>query len=502
MKRGCTEVSALLMVMAVLTLITSMPVMVCALAGNACAEESPYAGWKYGPSPDPDFFPIGVWLQAPHRASRYKAAGFNLYIGLWKGPTEEQLEALRNADMRVICSQNDVGLKYREDPIIAGWMHQDEPDNAQSDGSGGYGPPVLPDSIIAGYHRMKDADPDRPVYLNLGQGVAWDNYIGRGVRRNHPEDYPEYIKGSDIVSFDIYPVNSTYPETKDNIWYVPLGVDRLHGWAEGRAVVWNFVECTSIRGTGTPTPEQVRSEVWMSIVHGSRGILYFVHRIDPFLEYALLEDPVMLEAVTAINLQIHDLAPVLNSPTITGPGVVSSNDAVPVDIMAKRHGGYLYLFATAMRPGETRATFTIGSDLDAEVVVVGEDRTVSVADGVFADDFPVYGVHIYRIDDPGTSVGETRPDGGLALRGNYPNPFNPSTVISFSLDSMSEGSVVVYDTAGRRVRDLARGTFSPGVNAVTWDGTDGSGNNAASGVYLYAVTAGGRSVFGRMLLVR
>ena len=34
---------------------------------------------------------------------------------------------------------------------------------------------------------MKQADPDRPVMLNLGQGVAYDNYIGRGVRRNHPD---------------------------------------------------------------------------------------------------------------------------------------------------------------------------------------------------------------------------------------------------------------------------------------------------------------------------
>ena len=43
------------------------------------------------------------------------------------------------------------------------------------------------------------------MLLNLGQGVAFDNYIGRGVRRNHPEDYPEYVKGCDIASFDIYP---------------------------------------------------------------------------------------------------------------------------------------------------------------------------------------------------------------------------------------------------------------------------------------------------------
>src|SRR5438128_2370857 len=85
-------------------------------------------------------------------------------------------------------------------------MHGDEPDNAQSLGSGkGYGPPIPPERIISDFKRIRAADPSRPVLLNLGQGVAFDNYIGRGVRRNHPEDYPEYLKGCDIGSFDIYP---------------------------------------------------------------------------------------------------------------------------------------------------------------------------------------------------------------------------------------------------------------------------------------------------------
>jgi hypothetical protein len=84
-------------------------------------------------------------------------------------------------------------------------MHGDEPDNAQSRGKGkGYGPPILPATIIEDYRRTKKADPSRPVLLNLGQGVAWDRYQGRGTRTNHPEDYAEYIKGRDIVSFDIW----------------------------------------------------------------------------------------------------------------------------------------------------------------------------------------------------------------------------------------------------------------------------------------------------------
>ena len=72
---------------------------------------SPYGRWENGPPAEASYFPIAVWLQAPRNAKRYSAAGINLYVGLWKGPTEKQLSELRAAKMPVICHQNAVGLK-------------------------------------------------------------------------------------------------------------------------------------------------------------------------------------------------------------------------------------------------------------------------------------------------------------------------------------------------------------------------------------------------------
>ena len=104
--------------------------------------------WTHWPS-DPNFFPISVWVQDPRNAAKYKAVGINLFVGLWEGPTEDQLAALSKAEMPVICGQNAVGLKHLDDPIIYGWMHGDEPDNAQSlPGGKGYGPPILPAKIV------------------------------------------------------------------------------------------------------------------------------------------------------------------------------------------------------------------------------------------------------------------------------------------------------------------------------------------------------------------
>ena len=376
-----------------------IPLMTLALmTGGLRAAETPFArGLPTGPGS----FPVAVWLQAPANADRYRAIGINTYVGLWRGPTEDQLDALDNAHIRLICGQSDRALRFKDRPTIVGWMHGDEPDNAQSLGSGkGYGPPITPATIVEGYEKIRKADPDRPVLLNLGQGVAWDGYYGRGVRTNHPEDYREYLKGCDIASFDIYPASHEKPEVAGNLWYVPQGVDRLRRWSDGRKGVWCCIETTGINNESRrPTPRQVRSEVWMALVHGAGGIIYFAHEFKPkFIEAGLLADEVMAREVGAINRQIRELAPALNSPDVAAGAVVASTEGkVPVDFVVKSHAGHTYLFSVAMRAGETTATFTLPGTVDARVEVLGEGRTIEAVGGKWEDRFRDYQVHLYRI---------------------------------------------------------------------------------------------------------
>jgi len=401
---------------------------VCAAGSATCGamtENSPYVKWKNGPSHSDKFFPIAVWLQDPANAAKYKAAGINTYVGLWQGPTEKQLAQLKQAGMKLICSQNATGLNPINDRTIIGWMHGDEPDNAQDmqrqwkdvsrikqawpdapektfEEWGKWGPPVPPKDIQAGYAKVKAADPSRPVFLNLGQGVAYDNYVGRGIRTRRLEDYPEYMKGCDIVSFDIYPVVHNKQEVTGKLWYVARGVDRLVKWGAGEKVVWNCIECTRIDNAELKkaTPHQVKCEVWMSIIHGSMGLVYFVHEWQPkFNEAALLDDPEILAAVTAVNRQVTELAPVLNSSTVTGRAcVASSNENVPIALMMKEYKDAVYVFAVGMREGSTDAIFTLGGiEGRKPVEVLGESRTIESINGVFRDKFEPWDVHIYRL---------------------------------------------------------------------------------------------------------
>ncbi len=368
---------------------------------NAGAAGNPYGRWGMGPPSDPSFFPIAVWLQDPKNAPAFKAAGINVYVALWEGPTAAQIDALRAVGMPVICEQNEYALAHKDDRTIIGWMHGDEPDNAQSLGEGkGYGPPITPDVIVDEYRKIQAADPSRPVMLNLGQGVAWDGWYGRGDRTNHPEDYPRYIEGCDLASYDIYPVVHDSPQVAGKLDFVPFGVSRLRQFTQDRKVVWNCIECTRISNVNAkPTPLQVRAEVWMSLIHGSMGLIYFVHQFAPnFVEAALLADPEMLSAVTAINAQIHELAPVLNSPSLPDELWTPASQQGQIDAMLKKQGGAAYVFAVAMHDAPEHGAFEVrGMKGQAKAEVLGENRAVDVTDGRFTDDFSGYQVHLYRI---------------------------------------------------------------------------------------------------------
>lgn len=379
------------------------------VAGKAAEAQSTYLQWKHGLPADASYFPLAVWLQEPAYAARYKAAGINVYVGLWEGPTEQQLSDLTKMGMPVICEQNAVGLAHRNDPIIVGWMHGDEPDNLQEvtdpkTGKKTYGPPVPPAFVVREYQTLRAADPTRPVMLNLGQGVANDEWGGRGAGAKL-DVYPDYVKGADIVSFDVYPVtNIGKPDGENYLWYVAKGVDRLVKWSGGERIVWNALECTHIDNPKAKvTPAQLRAEVWMSLVHGSRGIIYFVHEFKPRSnDHALLDDPPMLAAVTGINAQIRRLAPLLNSPTVEGAvTVTSSSQKVPIDWMVKRQGGSIYIFAVGMRNAATTGSFSLSAlPPEAQVEVLDEDRRLVAKNGKFTDAFKAYDVHLYQIKVP------------------------------------------------------------------------------------------------------
>ena len=238
-----------------------------------------------------------MWLQQPAQATKYRDLGINLYVGLWQGPTAVQLETLQRVGMPVICAQNELALMDPNRAVIVSWLQQDEPDNAQplvgkvGLARLGWGSPIAPAEMRERYRQMRARDPARQVFMNLGKGVAWDAWKGRGNRTGHPEDYPEYVQAADIVSFDIYPAAETDPALAGRLEVVAQGTRRLLNWAGLDRPVWTVIGASRVNNPqAVVDPAQIRAQVWMSIISGARGIVYFVHQFKPrFVEASWFE---------------------------------------------------------------------------------------------------------------------------------------------------------------------------------------------------------------------
>lgn len=91
---------------------------------------------------------------------------------------------------------------------------------------------------------------------------------------------------------------------------------------------------------------------------------------------------------------------------------------------------------------------------------------------------------------------------GVTLRQNHPNPFNPTTTITFDLAEAATVDLTVFDAGGRFVRRLDRGQRAAGVHRITWNGTDERGEPVASGLYFYRLEMGGEVVSRKMVLLK
>ena len=83
-----------------------------------------------------------------------------------------------------------------------------------------------------------------------------------------------------------------------------------------------------------------------------------------------------------------------------------------------------------------------------------------------------------------------------------PNPFNPSTYLSFDLETPQKVDLSIYDLSGQRIKTLVQESLPAGHHQRYWDGRDRHGQKVASGVYMYRVEAAGQAQTRRMVLLK
>lgn len=77
-----------------------------------------------------------------------------------------------------------------------------------------------------------------------------------------------------------------------------------------------------------------------------------------------------------------------------------------------------------------------------------------------------------------------------ALNNNYPNPFNPTTMITYQIPKAGEVKLTIINSLGQKVRTLVAGQIAAGYHQAMWDARDDNGNFVGSGTYLYRIEAG------------
>jgi len=90
----------------------------------------------------------------------------------------------------------------------------------------------------------------------------------------------------------------------------------------------------------------------------------------------------------------------------------------------------------------------------------------------------------------------------LTLNQNWPNPFNPSTTISYYLPEAARVRLEIYDVAGRRIARLVNRNEERGNHSALWNGAGESGRPAAPGIYICRLTAGRGTLSRKMVLIR
>jgi hypothetical protein len=360
---------------------------------------------------DPGYFPIGVWYQDARSQASVdldKDVGINLYVVL---SPDSNLSLVQRSGMRVILQQSDWRNSRIawDSPAVAGWLLLDEIDMQQEPGQG-Y-------TTIASVAAQIPKD-GRLRYSNYGKGVMFWHTDAQAARFVN--------EFQDVVSNDVYWFTDPhYKESMTVRWLndgKPLAmtqirraanygytVDRMRSLdaADGvRRPIWTFVEVgwpyteSAAQGARTIAPAEVRAAVWHSIIAGARGIIYFNHSFGgPDLSHHALRDPpyaAVRAVVRSTNQLITQLAPVLNAPFADG---FATTDA-SVRTMTKFYQGRHFVFAGSKENAASTPTISLAGFGSGTATVLGENRTIPIANGRFSDSFEDgNAIHIYRIDN-------------------------------------------------------------------------------------------------------
>ena len=123
---------------------------------------------------------------------------------------------------------------------------------------------------------------------------------------------------------------------------------------------------------------------------------------------------------------------------------------------------------------------------------------IQVFDVMHSHNWDKYNRALHQNDQETNSVIAPTPQ----IQSNYPNPFNPSTTIAFSIPETGRVRVSVYNIKGQKVKDLLNTELTRGNHRLVWEGKDANSRNVASGIYFIKLESGGKTSIRKAMLMK
>ena len=138
---------------------------------------------------------------------------------------------------------------------------------------------------------------------------------------------------------------------------------------------------------------------------------------------------------------------------------------------------------------------SIEDEGDYQYAIIAVYSNNNLSDTIFSN--------VITYEEPDTKIEDELIDiKKVILKANYPNPFNPSTAISFDILTPTNVSIIIYDIKGKKVKSLVNANYGNGTYKVEWNGTDENGNIMGSGIYLYKMTTDSYSSTRKMIMIK
>lgn len=182
----------------------------------------------------------------------------------------------------------------------------------------------------------------------------------------------------------------------------------------------------------------------------------------------------------------------------------------PTDNVDKSEGWHHMKIATWTNPNNSNVSYQCWyDDIDLGTYIDDANRhTTSGQAGLFAFQQDTDGIAGYFdnfIVEPGSATNindfQSQPV-TMTLEQNFPNPFNPSTTISFDIQEGGLADLRIYNIKGELISTLASGHIQPGSYSINWDGQGDQGQAVAAGAYIVVLSRGSEQLSRNMLMIK